>query len=129
MTMLRIEVEREDEVKDLCERIDGFARLTPGWNGDDAIVPTKQAVHAARTIVRELPTEVELPQVNPSPDGEIALTWFKDQKRLSAVIDPDLHLVWGTLSRSDGRVEPGDDIDLHARSSQPLIEAVATLYR
>jgi hypothetical protein len=120
---------RIEEVDVLCDKINGFGRLPPGWNGDDAIAPSQDAIHAARSIVRELPRAVELPQVNPSPDGEIAFTWFKGQKRLSAVIDPDLHLVWGTLSRSDDRVEPGDDIDLHARSSQPLIEAVETLYK
>jgi hypothetical protein len=116
-----------NEIDILCERINSFSNLKSGWDGDDASVPSHQAIRQARVLVRELPHETKLPQVNSSADGEITLTWFRGNKRLNALIDPDLHLVWGTLAGDT--FSPGDDLDLHFVSAQPLIEAVVTFYR
>jgi hypothetical protein len=116
---------RLHEVDTLCERIAGFGQLTPRCA--DAIVPSTDTIREARKIVRELPRGVDLPQVNPSPDGEIGFIWFNGLRQLNAVIDPDLHLVW--VTGFNGQFGNGVDIDLQARSPQPLIEAVATFYR
>jgi len=112
---------------DLCGKIENFGQLMPGWHGDDAIVPSREAIHKACAIVSDLPPGVGLPRVNPSPDGEISLTWVNGPKRLNAIIDPDLHLVWAT--RLDDQIEEGADIDLHASSPSPLIDAVRSFYR
>ena len=78
--------------------------------------------------MRELREKRPLPQATSSPEGEIALTWFKGRNRLEALLQPDHHLVW--VVQDGGEYAPGRDIDLSAIALfASLFEAIALFYK
>jgi len=114
----------------LCHRINGFADLPAGWDGEDARAPRQDMLGAACKLVRELPREAELPSVAPAPDGEIGLTWVNGPKQLNAMLHTDYHLVWVKRLDAGGSFMPGADVDLRAESyPRQLAEEVAALYK
>lgn len=46
-----------------------------GWDGDEGIVPTEDAIDAAEYFLYALPYEVQTPRVGLASDGEIGLYW------------------------------------------------------
>ena len=81
----------------------------------------------ACNLVEKLPASVRLPQVSPSAEGEIGLSWFNGGKRLEAMLQPDWHLVW--VKKVEDKFVPGDDIDLERECSfGRLFEDVERLY-
>jgi len=118
---------REDEITGLCRRIRGFAELRGDWNGKDTLLPDHKVIMWACDLVATLPASVRLPQVSPSGEGEIGLSWFNGGKRLEAMLQPDRHLVW--VKKAEDKFVPGDDIDLEReRSFGRLFEDVERLY-
>jgi hypothetical protein len=111
----------------LCRRIHEFAKLEAGWNGDDSVAPNEAVIAEACKIVRELPDNAQLPHVSPSADGEIGLSWLSGNKRLEALIQPEGYLV--LVRALDHQLTPVAEINLRERSSSPLLEEVAALYR
>ena len=119
---------RAQERSLLSSRIESFTKLARDWAGEDTIVVDQQTLDVAKRLVRELPNKWPLPQATPSPEGEIALTWFKGGNRLEALLQPDRHLIW--VVKNDGEYAPGRDIDLNAVASfAGLFEAIALFYK
>jgi hypothetical protein len=118
---------RADEIMGLCSLIRGFAELRQDWNGKDTLLPDHKVIKWACNLVAKLPPSVGLPQVSPSAEGEIGLSWFNGGKRLEAMLQPDRHLVW--VKKVEDEFVPGDDIDLeHEHSFDRLFEDVEHLY-
>lgn len=119
---------RTRELSLLSSRIDSFTKLPKDWFGEDTVLVDNKTVEFAKRLVQELPTKWPLPQATSSPEGEIALTWFKNSNRLEALIQPDHHLIW--VIQNDGQYAPGRDIDLGAIASfADLFEAIALFYK
>lgn len=115
------------EISLLSSRIESFAKLPVNWGGDDTILADQPTLNLAKQLVRGLPKKRPLPQVTPSADGEICFTWFKDENRLEAILQPDQHFVW--VVRKDGQYAPGRDINLSAAVSfSVFLQALALFY-
>jgi hypothetical protein len=118
-----------EKVDALCEKINSFADLSPGWDGEDGVAPTAPVLGAACRLLRELPREADLPSVAPAPDGEIGLTWINGAKQLNAIVHADTHLVWVKRVEAGGCFVPGAEIDLSAGGyPSAFAREVAALY-
>jgi hypothetical protein len=125
---------RAQERSLLSSRMESFTKLPKDWGGEDTILVNQQTflvnqqtLDGAKRLIRELPNKWPLPQATPSPEGEIALTWFKGGNRLEVLLQPDRHLIW--VVKNDGAYVPGRDIDLNAVASfSGLFEAIALFY-
>jgi hypothetical protein len=123
-------IDRFKKLDALCDKIQGFGKLPPGWDGEQGLPPRPEVLGVACKLLRELPSEAELPAVAPASDGEIGLTWINGPKQLNATLHADYHLVWVKRTEAGGHFMPGAEIDLRAESyPRRFAEEVAALYR
>ena len=106
----------------LRDRIQSFAWLSGGWAGNGTIPPSREVVgHVDRLLLR-LPEDMTLPYATASGEGEIGLTWFKGEDRLSATASPEGHLLW--VMKIDGQFLDGEIAHLASESFEPLHKAL-----
>jgi len=94
-------------------RIQEYGHLEADWAGPGTVPPSASTISLARTVLSGLPSQVDVPHVAPSGDGEIVLTWLVIGDRLEASIDEDGYLSWAT--RIGGQISPGGSINLSER--------------
>lgn len=59
-----------------------LGRLTPGWDGDDSILPSQSLLRDIETALRVLPSKTAEPNIDvDSSDGSVGLTWDMDDGR------------------------------------------------
>ena len=63
--------------KKINERSDCIAKncCIKDWNGIREKPIKKATIDAARTFLMAFPTAMALPEIDPSPDGEITISW------------------------------------------------------
>ena len=106
----------------LRDRIQSFAWLPEGWAGDGTIPPPRQVVGHVDRLLLGLPEDRALPYATASGEGEIGLTWFRGEDRLSATASPEGHLLW--VIKSGGQFLDGEIVPLASESFEPLHKAL-----
>ena len=113
---------RSTRLATLRERIQSFAWLPEGWAGDGTIPPSREIAGHVDRLLLALPKDVTLPYATASGEGEIGLTWFKGEDRLSATASPEGHLLW--VMKIDGQFLDGEIVHLASESFEPLHKAL-----
>lgn len=52
-----------------------------GWDGDDAMPVSRQAIYRAVALVKSLPDGISMPEVAADPDGSVSLDWIQSRHR------------------------------------------------
>ena len=112
---------RSTRLTALRDRVQSFARLPEGWAGDGTIPPSRQVVGHVDRLLLGLPEDMTLPYATASGEGEIGLTWFRGEDRLSATASPEGHLLW--VSKVGGQFLDGEILPLASESFKPLHKA------
>jgi hypothetical protein len=117
-----------EPLAEIGDRLTQLSQLPVGWAGEGSISPHPSSLKIARRVISEMRAHLPVPQATASSEGEIGLTWVRDEGRLDAIIDPDGHLTW--VSHRAGRYQDGQDLDVGAGAPlSPLFEAVADFLR
>ncbi len=71
------------EMRETFGDIDGLGHLEPDWDGEDAPAPDPDTITRTRDLIRELAQVVRArripwisPEVAPSRDGGVSLSWY-----------------------------------------------------
>jgi hypothetical protein len=56
-----------------------------GWDGYDALPIDGDVCDEAKRLIRSLPINLPMPEINPEPDGGIGLEWSKGKRLVFAV--------------------------------------------
>lgn len=99
----------------LLSRVDKFRNLPTDWCGDHTILISAETYDIAARLLRELPSELPLPQATPSAEGEVGFIWFRNSNGFEVVIQPDCHILW--VMQANGECTPGDIIDFPAEGT------------
>lgn len=91
-------------------RIQEFGRLNEGWAGRGSVPPSKQTVHLSRNVLECLPSDLRLPHVSASGDGEVVFSWSDFGNRCEVAIDSDGYITWATVRGDD--VSHGSSVSL-----------------
>ncbi len=57
----------------------------PGWDGEDALAVTPEALQRATEFIRAMPEGMTLPEISAAPDGSIVFDWALSKHRLFAL--------------------------------------------
>ena len=113
---------RSTRLAALRDRVQSFARLPEGWAGDGTIPPPREVVAPVDRLLLGLPEDMPLPYATASGEGEIGLTWFRGEDRLSATASPEGHLLW--VIKTGGQFRDGEIVPLASESFEPLHKAL-----
>lgn len=91
-------------------------------NQHDADPVSAEVSVSAVEVLMSMDSDMPLPRVSATRDGEVALLWKFERARVDAAIQGEEHLVWVESDRGD--FVDGGDIDLQRQSAAPLWMAV-----
>jgi hypothetical protein len=106
---------RKAETSRLLDQVKSFQRLPNDWAGEGTVLVDSGVYDVSERVLQALPTEIPLPQVTPSPDGEVGLSWIRNGGRFEVLVQPDQHLLW-VIGR-DGAYTPGGMINFAEHKS------------
>lgn len=96
------------------EKLSRLLRLTPGWDGHRAVPVTPIAAMVANALLEILvEDDGPTPQVQPMPDGGVAVDWLAAGNSLRVEVDP-VGDVLMAADRSDGTEEFGSEFQYRA---------------
>jgi hypothetical protein len=73
---------------ELLDALNAFSLLPPGWDGEESVLPTRQALEAAEAFVRSLPPGVPYPRPMLSNAGHPEFYWDSEHGYVDVSIDP-----------------------------------------
>lgn len=73
----------------------------PDWDGYDARPLSPEAKERALQIIRLLPDSVQIPELAPSPEGEISFEWYVGRDRLLSVTPQNELLIYAAIVGPD----------------------------
>ena len=117
--------ERFAQLNAIRVRVQGFVHLPKNWAGDDTIPPSPAVADHVDRLLRELPEDAVVPYATASGEGEIMLTWFHGEDRLTATASPEGHLLW--VSKVAGQFHDGEVLPLDSASFAPLFPGTRPL--
>jgi len=85
--------DRAKELEDACSK--------PGWDGYDATPVSSEAVARALLLIELLPEWIQLPELAPSPEGEISFEWYSERDRILSVTPQKGLLIYAAVLGPD----------------------------
>lgn len=74
-----------------------------GWDGYDAEPITVKSCEYAMSFIKELPSDVKIPELIPEPSGELGLEWSRDKKSLILSISDKQIIEFGYCDGVDNK--------------------------
>ncbi|RJF98993.1 hypothetical protein D3871_11095 [Noviherbaspirillum saxi] len=112
---------------DVLSQLSSFAKLEPGWDGADSVVPASQDIEAALDFVLSMPPVLPLPKAMLSASGELGLYWDDNDIYIDIAFEPEGKISIYSKIRSTGKEKFYDSIDTTSINSNWYFDTLGDL--
>ncbi len=73
--VVKLNLEREVEIKQLKRKLNSYAELPYDWDGEGSQTPSRQAIDDALKFLTHIPSGLPLPYPEAGPEGDVGIYW------------------------------------------------------